>query len=268
MEGKAASDKSTKKITGQYAVTTVRTISWLSEPIKSKDGQKRKGRRKDVKHPIFENISKLTDEEFWKDLLMDCCFGKFPKGFDYKDGELVHKRILKLPLSDDNYEALIQAKDFFRVNGGIKSPYDAEIERLEEEQYKKDALTVDSVQWKDIRCLKMKEILLMRYISKLHHDFEKKNICYDRIKNAFILGTLTNKDVLFENGEIKTIYGLIYNKNINNYEVNPIRKYKKPKNAKLKSESDLCLKHSYMALWIKLNKPSKKELSDVADMLK
>lgn len=260
--------KISRKSTGQYASTTVRTVSWLSEPVKNKDINKRRGKRKDIKHIIFKKISDISDENFWKELLLECAYGKFPKGFDYKDGELIYRRGIKLAISPDPAEVLVQTKDFFKIHGGIKSPRDLEIERLEEEQYRQNALTIDSVKWKDIRSLKMRENILMHYVKKLHHDPKHQRILYDKIKNSFTIGTLSNKDVLFQNGEIKTIYGVIYDENKNNYIIDPRREPKKIKKGRsvknkkiLVKNSLVTLSHCYLALWIKFNKSPPKQLN-------
>lgn len=249
--------------TGKFSTSTAKTVSWLDMQVKTRGNDKKRGRRKDVIYPLFEKYAQITDEDFWKKFLMECSYNKFPKGFEYKDGELIHRRKQKLALSSNYEEAAREIIDFFRVLGRIKSPRDIELEQLEIEQCKNTS-TVATLQWKNIKSNKMKKILIRRYSQSLHTDNKQQYVLYDRVKNGFTLGYLTSKDVLFYNGEIKSITGLIYDSAVNNFVIDPIRRSRRIKKSRSSNGDEIQLHHSYLSLWVKYNRRPKRAVGTPA----
>lgn len=236
---------------GTYAPTSAETISWLKEPVRKKNATTKKYRHKTVKYVIFEKIANISTDEFWKEFFTQCAYGKLPKCFDYKNLELSYRRNTKISLSNNIEDIHKEIKQFFQKHGGIKSRQDLELEKIEKEQNLKNAKTIDKIEWKDIRCNKMKEVLIMRYIYKLIDDDHKQGQVYDDIKNSLTLGIISNKNIFFKNGEIIYIKGLYYDDNIENYTVFKEKEYKKSKKNNNYKENNF---HSYHKDWLKLNK--------------
>lgn len=241
------------KKTGEYAVTTVRTISWLKEPVIKKDNNKRRSRKKDVVYPLFADIVKLCKDEFWVDIFTKCSQGDLPKGFEYKNGEMYYRHRNKVPINNNYSEALVQLKEFFQTIGNIMSPNDIKLEKIAIEERKRNAVTINHLKWKDIRSASMKETLIMYFVRKMVSDKFQQYILYDRIKNGFTLKYITSNDVSFAQGEIKGISGLVYDGN-KNFVIDSQRKEKKKTKPRSKSDEKTKFSHSYVTDWEKLKK--------------
>nr|WIL02911.1 hypothetical protein Cbor_229 [Cedratvirus borely] len=167
-------------------------------------------------HSIFEECSKLSQDEFWRDILSKCSYNKFPSGFMFKEGHLTHrrgKRITKIYLSEDPEEALKQIMVFFKEKDYICS--DKDKQREEEDVFEDSEPLPEITDWNTLKKKKkLLEVVLNEFIRERikERDLGKKerDQLTTVINIAMIQGYFTNDTVLMEKNCIATIVGLDY----------------------------------------------------------
>lgn len=123
--------------------------------------------RQEIKHHILENAVEYTMDVFWKDRLMDAARGKFPKGFYYQDGCIVHsknnkERRVLLPTNPlDTAKAFIQFLQF----SGIYSDRDIEFAKLDAAM-RNDSFVQRPITWTKIS-KKMKISMIRSYAQSM-----------------------------------------------------------------------------------------------------
>ena len=112
--------------TGSYAITTVYSMPWMKKKsTTTKNNRTRK--EKKVVHEIFDQCSELTEDQYWVSVLRDCARDKFPRGFSYKNGMLIHRRGNKLNrilIPNSPSEAFSICLSFFKSSAGLMSVTD------------------------------------------------------------------------------------------------------------------------------------------------
>lgn len=221
------SQSSSQIKTGSYAVATVYSMPWTRKKNSNTDTVKKKP-GKQVIYPIFEECSKLTRDNYWISIFQTCARGKFPRGFQYKNGLLIHRRGNKtnrILIPDVPVEAMSISIAFFKEQAGIMSNIDRK--RLEEEQKERilQDITTKELTWKDIKGERIKEILIDLYVSELSkkHNYTKdqKDEFLTTVKKGFMLKCFATKHITMKNGKISNIEGLIYNQEENSYYIDP-----------------------------------------------
>lgn len=191
-----------------------------------KKGQKR---NTEIEHKIFLECSEVTEDKFWKDILLKAAYGKFPRSFTYINGFLYYKcsnsnNKKKVELPDSPIEGSLVAMQFFKEHGGIYSE-DDDVKIMKYNNMIKEQEMNRIVEWKDIKKIKVRDMLILNYIEKIskEYDFDdfKKKELETTINIGFILRYFDTKDVMFNDGAVTGINGLIYDKKEGNFIIDP-----------------------------------------------
>jgi hypothetical protein len=220
--------------TGSYAVSTVYSMPWSKKPTAVPKAKKKRTEKK-VVHEIFEMCSDLTNDPYWISVFKECSRDKFPRGFSYKNGLLIHRRGNKLkriliPTLPD--EAFSIAVNFFKTSAGLMSNGDRKKLQKEEEEKLLEANSSKELLWKDIRTERVKEILISEFVRdlslKMNYDENKRKELATTIKIGFMLKYFTGKNIVMEDSKVIDIIGLTYDKENNNFFIDPKYSTKKP----------------------------------------
>lgn len=257
--------------TGSYAVTTVYTMPWakkVSTPIKTK----RLKTEKKIAHEIFEQCSELTKDEYWIAILKNCARDKFPRGFQYKNGLLMHRRgnkTVRVEIPSIPSEAYSLAVNFFRNNAGLMSTSDRKRVQKEYEARLLEETSKNEVQWKDIRVERVKELLITEFIYELaqksNFNNEQKKELSTTVKRGFMLKYFASKNIKMEHGKIVSIEGLLYNQDTNQFYIDS-KLLSKNSGRKFEGlgleRSDVKSKITPLTLWVKYLENQEKKLNN------
>ena len=178
---------------------------------------KRKGRPpKKVQYQVFQVLSGYTLDDYWKQLLLACSMGKFPRYVTYKDDLLIHRRgracsSIPLGLAHDQTIDFKRVLDFFR-SLGLSSLQDNEAARriVDDKQKTLTAQVYNS--WKDIKRPQLKEILLGDFVQNLserlnltsrEHEYLQAQVAIAQLFKA-----INAQTVVMDDGKISEITGL------------------------------------------------------------
>lgn len=201
---------------GGYAVTTQKTMSWLNTPVKqSKTRGRKHGTQQTIVNEIFSLCSDMTDDTFWKKILAQCSYGKFPRGFSYRNGFLMHKRgtkVLKVQVLDsDIEEAYDIITTFFRNESGLRSQKDTEREHEISEEQIRDYISLEQCEWSELRT-KVQKQLIQTFISTIikneHLTSEQGKMLTSFINIGFMLKYFDKSSVVYVKGVVVGINGL------------------------------------------------------------
>jgi hypothetical protein len=200
--------------TGSYAVTTVYSMPWTKKENTTVKTVKKRVEKK-VVHEIFEKCSELTDDEYWVSVFKSCAREKFPRGFQYKNGMLIHRKgskTIRVLIPDSVSEALSASISFFKSAGGLMSVTDKKKLQKEEENRLLEQTSSEEITWKDIKIERIKEVLISEFISDLSIknglDENQKKELSTVIKVGFILKCFGSKNIIMDKGKIIEIQGL------------------------------------------------------------
>lgn len=249
---------------GQFATIKKTSINQFTDLLDGPNKNKNL-RKKVVKHDIFFKIYEICEEDYWKKFFLKRAYGVFPKHIEFKDGELVFRNNVKLGLTDNIEEMIIQTKDFFRKYGNAKSPEEYKKDKLEKEKHLKELKTVKNLQFKDIKVAKVRESVIYQFCKKIvfqkykYNNTEEIKNLYDNIKNSITLGDIENSDVILYQGEILTITNLKYidnkfvilSKRVNKRTKSSSKRSKSTKSTCSRSQENDC---NIITAWKKYNK--------------
>lgn len=177
--------------------------------------------RRDVIYPIFlKCIDYVYNDTFWRETFEELSYGNcyqgsyISKGFlcsNIKGKEFIYKFIDKEP--EKIYQDVIK---LFKEKLNIMSRNDRKILIDEFEEVEKNLKSIKNTDWIDIKKKSLKDILLQNFLiksKKLHDlsDYQLKKI-YNSINLGLMLKSIKNTDILYENGEIIEIKGIILSK--------------------------------------------------------
>ena len=181
------------------------------------DKTKRKKVGKKVVHELFEKCSELTQDQYWISILKDCAREKFPRGFQYKNGLMIHRRgnqCVTKEIPDDPSEAFQITVKFFKSAGGLMSNTDRKRLQREEEERLIESYSNKEITWKDIKIERVKESLISEYISDINQKRgltpQQKKDLTTIIKMGFMIKYFTSKNIVMAGGKITEIQGLIF----------------------------------------------------------
>lgn len=265
-------------VTGSYAVTTVYKIPWTQV---KKVPEKTKGKKKPtdkIINPIFLSCSERLEDPYWKDIFENASRNKFPRGFMYKNSLLTHKkgtRIQRIEIPDSVSEALSLCLSFFKQAAGLMSEMDREKMQREISQELLDKYALEKISWKDIKKEKVRNLLINEYIRdvaiKLNLNHEGFVELSTLIHKGFLFKRFIKNDVIFEQGKVIGINGLIIDYEKASYHIDSSIQPKKSRSnrsavtaptidltetdTEVETKSNLCL----MKVWYKyLDSLSKK----------
>ena len=176
---------------------------------------------RDLIYPIFIDISKEEEDNFWKYIFEDLAFGICPYGtyinkgflccnfkgkeFNYKidvnDQELCHKNVknlLKNKLGlNSSLDRITMLQDF------VKS--ESEIQEMM------------NLKWSYIKKKSIKDFLIENYIIRMkqEHSLNEKQVkkLYFYIQTGILFRFITSKDIDYSNGIIQNIEGIEFENN-------------------------------------------------------
>lgn len=220
--------------TGSYAVTTVYTMPWTKKVNSNSTTTKKKSDKK-VVYEIFEQCSELTTDQYWISIFKACAREKFPRGFQYSNGLLIHRRgtrTTRVEIPNTAAEAYSTAVSFFKSAGGLMSVTDRKRVQKEEEEKILESISSAELKWTDIKIERVKEVLLIDYIADLvrtrNYNNDQKNELTTTIKIGFMLKYFGTKNVIMEQGRIVNIEGLLYDNDNDSYYIDPKLTTKRP----------------------------------------
>lgn len=177
--------------------------------------------RRDVIYPIFlKCIDYIENDAFWRETFEELSYGNcyqgsyINKGFicsNIKGKEFIYKFIDKEP------EKICQdVVKLFKEKLNIMSKNDRKILIDEFEEVEKNLKAIKNTEWSEIKKKSLKDILFQNFLIKIKKmyeltDYQLKKI-YNSINLGLMLKSLKNSDIIYEDGEIKDIKGIVFSK--------------------------------------------------------
>ena len=174
--------------------------------------------RKTIVFPRYEELSKLTDDQFWKDFLLNCAMNKKIRHLSLQENTVItydiryKKTVTKLP--DDNEDALKLFQQVIKTELELCSTIDAKKQQdIFEIVNKGQKLRFN--EWKEITKQRTKDNLLLNYCDryaeehKLTEGQRFRHFCL--IKYALAFKQLTGKDIIVTDSQVSHISGIIFN---------------------------------------------------------
>lgn len=176
-------------------------------------------KNKNTIYPIFLECVELTTDEYWKNLYTNLARDKCPKMIYIKDW-CIHssnnnkKHEFKYnfqnktaeEISVDLYNLLIQYTN-------ISSDTDKEKKKLELEQCRNELLQLKNAKWKSIK-KNIKNQLIENYVIDMQHKYKLNWNSTIELKGLIKSGLLwkcqESKDIIYVDGKIKEIKGIVY----------------------------------------------------------
>ena len=158
---------------------------------------------------------------------MDCARGRFPRGFNFKNNLITHKKgtkISTLEISDSPTDVFSVVINFFQSTAGIMSVKDREkLQKMEEEKILEEMERDTEISWGKIRKESFKELLLSEFVTdiseKMQFNEEEKRELITTIKKGIMLKYFNSENIIMSDGKIVEIDGLIYNEDKREYEI-------------------------------------------------
>lgn len=205
----------------------VKQIS-LNNCWESKEDKNCKKAREDIVFEIFYNCIPHIEDEYWKEIFEQASQNRFPRLFTFQNGYLTYtnsNKRKKIKVSNIPQEAIPSCISFFQTHGGMFSNLDKSQMTLQRENNIDESKLLENCKWTDIKRNKVKTLLIENYIDRLAKTYnisDKDKITLETtIHIGFMLKYFDNKDVVFENGRIQQINGLIYDSHQNNFIIDP-----------------------------------------------
>jgi hypothetical protein len=183
-----------------------------------------------IVHQIFEECKSFTLDPYWKEHFKNFSFNKFPKGvrYDPKQKNLILKiegkkqEVIALP--EDNPSKTFEiVMRIMRENLDFRSTRDLKIQQDEMSEIQKNRVTDMDCEWKKLKPKHLKDQLIMDYIAQLKTKYslssdEVKQLI-SKIQLAFQFKNLSQDDVVYSDGVIKSITGLKFLKSSRKFTV-------------------------------------------------
>ena len=176
-----------------------------------------------ILYPIFEECGKFTLDPYWQDIFSECAGGKFPKGMKYdptsqtayikSEGKL---RSVAYCLTNEPTSDFTTLMTIFRTQLNLHSTRDIKtnLETIESaERTSEDCPT----EWKKIKPKSRKDDMILNFVLEKQR---KRKLTTTQTKHLLAViqtgiqfKSLIPEDINIEDGRIKSISGLRYNKN-------------------------------------------------------
>lgn len=223
---------------GSYA----KNSSFFASGATSKKKQKKE---KSAIYPIFSDCMECITDAYWKRIFINASFGKFPRGFSFRDGILSYKKknkIFSMGISTDPYVAYEEVYSFMKNNANMMSneeKIESHIANLEIEE--KD------LTWTSISNRSVKDLYISSYAKDLIH--KNLGMSYGKIECSYIykhfvsivhigliIGHIKPKDIELDEYGIKKIHGIDYDEDEKRFYIcEEYKKRTKPKSRASKS---------------------------------
>jgi hypothetical protein len=177
--------------------------------------------RRDVIYPIFlKCIDYIENDTFWRETFEELSYGNcyqgsyINKGFicsNVKGKEFIYKFIDKEP--EKIYQDVTK---LFKEKLNIMSRNDRKILIDEFEEVEKNLKAIKNTEWSEIKKKTLKDIIFQNFLIKAKKTYELSDYQLKKIYNSINLGlmlkSIKNSDIIYEEGEIKEIKGIIFSK--------------------------------------------------------
>ncbi len=167
-----------------------------------------------IRYPAFLAGAQLVSDEYWRDLLIKGAKGKFPRGFAFIDGCLLHRVSgIRVQLPEDPPSLVETVVLFLRQKGSIYSPNDLQILESAAHQILIDGEEPE-VAWARIFKGKNSRAKYIRdYVDRVYAGLTLKirDELFTQINTHLELGLLKKEDILFTDGRVELINGLSAN---------------------------------------------------------
>ena len=221
--------------TGGYAVTTVKSMSWLSTPVKNTAGKGQKPKAQPViLHPFFAECAETCEDSYWKTVLTSCSLGKFPRGFTFRNMYLTQRRgtrSSRIQLPSDPALAAKTAVGFFQDQTGMRSQIDCEREQRELTEECTEEISYEQRTWSELS-RKLRGQMIDNFVCTIATDMgltpHQKRKLMTLINLGFIMGHFTADHVSYSGGTINSISGLAYNPETREFIFDPTKINTKP----------------------------------------
>lgn len=191
--------------------------------------------RKEVVNPIFLECSSLCKDEFWISIYNDLSLGKTPRGLYLKNGAL-HSTNKRKGFSytftkKTAEEIMTELHVLITEKTNIYSDKDMKKKKKDMEKVKNKIKQMRDVdKFSMIRKKKTREMLLDAFVIKMKYKYKLQwdivRSLREKIKLGFLEKKLVSADVIYKEGEIKKIRGLIYDEETQQFELNNKSKLK------------------------------------------
>lgn len=207
------------------------------------DDVKKKSKAKPliINHIFYECSKLIIDDEYWSNIFIKASYGKFQKGFSYKNSRIIYRvktKVVSEEVPNDAYRALDVIYNFMRKTASISSSMDKTRDQDRIAGYMANSKSLADMKWSEISN-KMKLILLYNFIEDVSYVFkfnENEKREFERLLNiGFSLSYLDREDIVFNGGRIEEIYG-IYRTSNGSFCFTKDRKAKIKKTTKTKKE--------------------------------
>jgi len=208
---------------------------WVNDPDKNIN-----------KNEIFRIFVNYAPNETWKIIFTDMLNSKLPKNMSYNGEVLIYSRGSKKLTFNLLYNSQISETDIYNVMDELMTFIETCInKRIYDEDESQQLLYLYSknrrpVKWSSIRRRPVKEKYISNYVRRITtslgiNDEDIIYKLYIQLLSLFNLEYIQSSDVIFNNDEIQTINGLMYDGTNGFYISNPRRKKRYTAKAKLKS---------------------------------
>lgn len=176
--------------------------------------------KRDIIYPIFLKTISFTEDNFWKDTFENLSYSICPsgsyisKGFlcsNNKGKEFVYKFIDKEPqqIYEDVYKLLKE-----KLN--IMSKNERSILLKEFEEVEQNIKKLRTCNWNEIKKKGVRDILFQNYLIEMKKVYDLKSVqikkIYVLINLCLTLKSISNEDIEYIDGEIKSIKGITFSK--------------------------------------------------------
>jgi hypothetical protein len=179
-----------------------------------------------VEFEEFDKLMSIETDTYWRSLFDEAAVGKFPRNFKFQNGVLNYKirsKTIEKPIPKDLKEALLVVKKFFLETAGILSPDDLKRKKLEEEKRISEMIINEIISWNQIRSEKQRMIMISLYVENIGKQYglniEERKGLVQNIRIGVLSGYLNAENIEIVGNCIENIYGLEYNKELNEFEI-------------------------------------------------
>lgn len=217
--------KSTGKV-GSYAISSIDFDSWADSKMTVAPQKPRKMRStKEIVNKIFAECAESIEDKYWIDKFKAASHGKFPRYFTYSDGILTYRKNTRsstLQVSENAYEAAFECMEFFRVNGGLFSPTDAQY--ATQLQQTRSQIEQPPLTWENAN-KKLQECLLSYFVMDTKDEKQLNKTEVEQLRQVFRAGIsnkfFTKSNIHIEGNRIKKVDGLLWDKEKRIFYVDP-----------------------------------------------
>lgn len=164
-----------------------------------------------IVHPIFYKCLEYINDPFWKDVFENLSMGKYPNCIYISKNNIygTNKKkpfIYNIPSENCDPKLIYEElKNILMTNTSLCSNQDTKTSKQKQKEKKQDTT------WSGIKKKNEKDVYLVNYVLKqkeIHNlDWIKTRELYSLIKSSYI----TTKDIIFNNNQIQSIKGIVYN---------------------------------------------------------